>query len=132
MIEQLGLTGRVGVVTGAARGIGLEIARFMTTLRAEVIMADINPAVHGSAAALAAGGSTVTAVQCDVSTAPGLADLVAVVEADQRGLSFLVNNAAAYAELPPVSLTDITEDLWDKIRAVRFVVSGTVRDCCPP
>ena len=112
----LDLDGRAGVVTGAARGMGLEISRFLGGLGAEVIMADIDDrAVAQSATALEAQGMQVRPVRCDVASAEGLAGLVA--EAGDR-LDFVVNNAAAYAELPPEKLENIEPELWDRVQAV--------------
>jgi NAD(P)-dependent dehydrogenase (short-subunit alcohol dehydrogenase family) len=112
----LDLDGRVGVVTGAARGMGLEISRFLSGLGAEVIMADIDAkAAAESANAVQAQGGEVRPVRCDVASAEGLADLVAEVGGR---LDFLVNNAAVYAELPPEKLENIDAELWDKVQAV--------------
>lgn len=112
----LGLNGRAGVVTGAARGMGLEISRFLSRLGAEVLMADIDAtAAAESAGTVRAQGGKVRSVGCDVSSAGGLADLVAA--AGDR-LDFLVNNAAVYAELPPEKLENIDAELWDKVQAV--------------
>lgn len=113
----LDLSGCRGVVTGAARGMGLEISRFLSSLGAEVIMADIDAAVVSeSAAQVQAEGGRARPVYCDVAATAGLTDLLGEVGA--QPLDFLVNNAAIYAELLPVRLEDIEPELWDRVQAV--------------
>ena len=92
-MNKLDLQGRVGIVTGGARGIGLAVARRMVQSGASVSIWDMDPAkAEESRAALAADGN-VTAEVLD------LADEVAVAEATQRTLKahgkidLLVNNA---------------------------------------
>jgi NAD(P)-dependent dehydrogenase (short-subunit alcohol dehydrogenase family) len=119
LMTEFNLAGRVGVVTGAARGLGLEISKFLSDLGAEVIMADIDAAtVEEAASTLLSENGKVRPVRCDVSSAEGLTELVSEVAAGERGLDFLVNNAALYAELPPVRLEDIDPDLWDRVQNV--------------
>jgi len=118
-VNAFDFAGRVGVVTGSAGGMGLEMSRYFSGLGAEVIMADINgEAVEKSAQSLRAGGGNARSVRCDVSSVEGLADLVAVVDGVPNGLDFVVNNAAIYAELPDVRLEDIEPELWDRVQAV--------------
>ena len=92
-MNKLDLQGRVGIVTGGARGIGMAVARRMVASGAAVSIWDMDPAkAEESRAALAADGN-VTAEVLDLS------DEVAVAEATQRTLKahgkidMLVNNA---------------------------------------
>ena len=62
------LDGKAAVVTGAAQGIGLEIARTFVREGASIALGDINgAAAEKSAGELAAEGATVIAVRCDVT-----------------------------------------------------------------
>ncbi|WP_203076698.1 SDR family NAD(P)-dependent oxidoreductase [Falsiroseomonas ponticola] len=92
-MNKLDLQGRVGIVTGGARGIGLAVARRMVKSGASVSIWDMDPAkAEESRAALAADGN-VTAEVLDLS------DEVAVAEATRRTVAahgkidLLVNNA---------------------------------------
>jgi 3-oxoacyl-[acyl-carrier protein] reductase len=92
-MNKLDLAGRVAIVTGGARGIGLAVARRMVASGASVSIWDVDPAkAEESRAALAADGS-VTAQVLD------LTDEVAVAEAARKTaeahgkIDILVNNA---------------------------------------
>jgi NAD(P)-dependent dehydrogenase (short-subunit alcohol dehydrogenase family) len=82
------LDGKVALVTGAARGIGLSVARRFVQEGAEVMIADIDPA--GAAAAEAIGGRFVRA---DVGAAAEAAASVQETCAAFGRLDVLVNNA---------------------------------------
>jgi 3-oxoacyl-[acyl-carrier protein] reductase len=92
-LNKLDLAGRVAIVTGGARGIGLAVARRMVASGASVSIWDADPAkAEESRAALAADGA-VTAEVLD------LTDEVAVAEAAEKTakahgkIDILVNNA---------------------------------------
>lgn len=88
MPEITRLTGLVAIVTGAADGIGAATARRFVEEGARVVLADRNPAVEATAAAL--GG---VACQVDV-TAPGTGEhLAQTALSTWSRLDILVNNA---------------------------------------
>jgi 3-hydroxybutyrate dehydrogenase len=88
------LAGRAALVTGAASGIGREIAEALARAGARVTLADLDgPAAERAAAALAAQGLLARGVACDVTSE---AQVCAVVDEtlDAHGrLDVLVNNA---------------------------------------
>jgi galactitol 2-dehydrogenase len=113
------LLGKSALITGAARGIGLEFARAYLAEGATVTIADIN----GDAATSAAKslGERAHAVQMDVtdqtSIEAGFAQAV-----DQMGkLDILINNAALFSACP---ITEISRADYDRLFAVN--VSGTL------
>ena len=107
------LDGKCALITGAARGIGLEFARAYLREGAKVAIADINmPAAQAAAARLGAGA---IAIRLDVTDQASID--AAVVEAVQLmgRIDILVNNAALF-DLAPI--VDITRASYDRLFAV--------------
>lgn len=86
------VAGKVAIVTGASRGVGLEDARLLVREGARVIMTDVNE--EAGLAEAAALGENARFIRQDVSSEQGWRDLLAVVEKDYGRLDILVNNAA--------------------------------------
>src|ERR1700712_5161738 len=82
------LSGRVAIVTGAARGIGAATAARLTKDGASVLLVDKNPDVEQTAAAI--GG---VALVLDVSEAGAGERLVQAALTSFGKLDILVNNA---------------------------------------
>jgi 3alpha(or 20beta)-hydroxysteroid dehydrogenase len=94
MSEALRLEGRVALVTGAAHGIGAEIARVLVDRGADVVLADIDEeAVKATSAAL---GARASAVRLDVADEAQWQEVVAGVVAAHERLDILVNNAGVF------------------------------------
>lgn len=104
------LSGKVAIVTGASRGIGMQTAELFASEGAKVVCAarTLNEGEHrmleGSlsttVARIRAAGGEATAITADVSTE---ADCIALVEAARRTygpIDILVNNAALNYYLP--------------------------------
>jgi NAD(P)-dependent dehydrogenase (short-subunit alcohol dehydrogenase family) len=118
--------GRVAIVTGAAQGLGLVIARRLAEEGADIVACDIQEERLGRATQDLQQGTNqrILPVAGDLSEA-GAADAVVRRALDEFGrLDTLVNNAAALIRL---RLVDFTEELMQ--RAVRWNVWNTLR-CC--
>ena len=107
------LQGKTALITGAARGIGLEFARAYIAEGATVALADINAeAVQKAAASL---GPKAIALHMDVtrqdSIDAGFTDVVARL----GKLDILINNAALFTAAP---IVEITRADYDRIFAV--------------
>lgn len=89
-----GLDGRAALVTGAAGGIGREIAEQLAREGARVVLADLDPAgAERAAAALAAQGLAAQGIGCDVTREADVERAVAAVVSAHGRLDVLVNNA---------------------------------------
>jgi NAD(P)-dependent dehydrogenase (short-subunit alcohol dehydrogenase family) len=113
------LQGKTALITGAARGIGLEFARAYIAEGATVILADINAeAVAKAAASL---GPQAHAVQMDVTRQDSIDAGFAAAVAKMGRLDILINNAALFTAAP---IVEITRADYDKLFAVN--VAGTL------
>jgi NAD(P)-dependent dehydrogenase (short-subunit alcohol dehydrogenase family) len=113
------LDGRVAIVTGGAAGIGRYYSKALAEAGARVMIADIvNGEDVAREIASASGADAAAAVQFDVSDEASVKGLVAATLGRFGQIDVLVNNAALYARLTPINVTDIDVDLWDKVMAV--------------
>ncbi len=113
------LNGKTALITGAARGIGLEFARAYIAEGARVALADINAAaVQAAAASL---GPQAVAVQMDVTDQASIEAGFAEAVARLGKLDILINNAALFTAQP---IVEITRTDYDRIFAVN--VAGTL------
>ncbi|WP_329409166.1 3-oxoacyl-ACP reductase FabG [Nocardia vinacea] len=88
------LDGRVAVVTGAAQGIGYEIARLFGSAGASVVIGDINAdAARDAAERIAAFGGKATFLRCDVTAEDEVAALIAHCADSFGPPQIMVNNA---------------------------------------
>src|SRR5689334_15298060 len=88
------LADRVAIVTGAGRGIGLEIARAFAREGVAVVVTDIRQDLLDSVGAeWQANGWQGLQLRCDVSSAADDKAVVEVVEKTFGRLDILVNNA---------------------------------------
>ena len=111
------LTGRLAVVTGCRRGIGLAMAEALAAAGADII---------GVSAALEAGGSEVgervaghgrsfVPYRADLADRSAVRELARCLTARERPVDILVNNAGTIRRAPAAEHTD--ED-WDHVMEV--------------
>ena len=104
------LTDRVAVVTGAGRGIGLEICRALGEAGARIVVADIDSATREAAATeLRAGGADATAMAVDVTDTASVNALAEAVMSKFGRVDILVNNAGVSRLTDAL---DMTDDEW--------------------
>jgi NAD(P)-dependent dehydrogenase (short-subunit alcohol dehydrogenase family) len=107
------LKGKVALITGAARGIGLAFAEAYVREGATVAIADINlTAAEKSAAAI---GPNCFAVHIDVTNLESITKAVDQVIAKAGHIDILVNNAALFDMAP---IVDITEASFNKLFSI--------------
>ena len=109
MVLPIDLSGRVALVTGGARGIGLGISRALVSAGAEVVTcsrSDVEP-VPGT-----------THRVCDVRDPESVAALVASIVSGAGRLDILVNNAGG---APPADAATASPRFHDKIVALNLL-----------
>jgi NAD(P)-dependent dehydrogenase (short-subunit alcohol dehydrogenase family) len=123
------LNGKVGVVTGAASGIGRAVAERLVSEGMKVVLADVEEAALGKAVAqLAEGGGTVIGVPTDVSDAASVDDLAKRTLAEFGAVNLVHNNAgvATGGTIWELSVDDwqwvLGVNLWGVIHGVRSFV----------
>jgi NAD(P)-dependent dehydrogenase (short-subunit alcohol dehydrogenase family) len=122
----LELSGRVAIVTGAARGIGFAIAERFSRAGASVVIADVDK--EGAAAAVErlgeGGGKAVGAVVNVTSPEEGGAMVERALDAFGK-LDILVNNAGITGRDAP--LWETTDEDWERVLGLNL--TGTFY-CC--
>lgn len=121
--------GKVAVVTGAASGIGAGMAQRFAREGMRVVLADVERGpLDATAAAIAATGAKVLAVQTDVSQAEQVQALADRTWAEFGGCDVLCNNAGVFVggKLWERSLNDwqwlLGVNLWGVIHGVHAFV----------
>ncbi len=113
------LENRLGLVTGAGRGLGAAIALAIARAGGRVIVTDVAPdLVEASVAAIRAEGHEAWGHVLDVSDAQACLALAETVRREQGAISMLVNNAGVGGEAP---LDDPRVlDIWNRQLAVNL------------
>lgn len=111
-MELFDLTGKVAVVTGGTRGIGLMIARGLLDAGARVYVSSRKAAAGDEAVGELSAHGTVVSVPADVSIEAGCVQLAREVGAREERVHVLVNNAGATWGAP---LEEFPAQAWDKV-----------------
>lgn len=107
------LEGKIALITGASRGIGLAIARRVAAMGARVSLCARNAErLEAAARECKAMGTDVAAVPADLTRAADIAKLVETTERQLGSIEILVNNAGT-GYFGPVE--NAGEEDWDKV-----------------
>jgi 3-hydroxybutyrate dehydrogenase len=124
------LKDKSAIITGAASGIGKEIAIIFAREGAKIAIADMNKAAADAAAAeITASGGTAIGIAMDVTDEKAVIDGVEAAVAAFGGVDILISNAGIQIVHP---LEDFTYADWKKMLAIH--VDGaflTTRACLP-
>lgn len=129
--ELYDLTGKVAVVTGAAKGIGLAIAGRLSEAGATLVLSDIDAeTVRSVRDEMRGQGRAASDCVSDVSTAAGAVEPVRAAKAEHGRIDVLVNNAGIYPMTPAL---DLTEDVWDRtlnlnLKGLFFAAQAAARE----
>ena len=113
-------SGKCAVITGAGSGIGRAATLLFAREGATVYAADID---LDRAKAVAAEGSNIVAVACDVCDVAQIKALMDQAASEQGGIDVLFNNAGAGGDRAPID--EIEPEGWDRtfdllMRSVAF------------
>ncbi|MEV4602983.1 SDR family oxidoreductase [Amycolatopsis sp. NPDC049253] len=111
------LTGKLAVVTGARRGIGLGMAEALAAAGADIVAVSANQEPSGSEveARVTALGRRCTALSADFTDRAAVADLADALADLGRPVDILVNNAGTIARAPAAEHSDAD---WDRVLTV--------------
>src|SRR5436190_2043573 len=112
---RMDLTGKVALVTGAARGIGLGIADLLVANGAQVLYADLDFETAQVAAGKSASGA---ALAMDVSNEAQVEAGIAQVLKQHGQLDILVNNAGINTFKHRVNVDQFPLEEWQRILSV--------------
>ena len=113
----LKLSGKAAIVTGCAKGIGLEISRTLLQEGCRVCMVGTDHAALERAEREFSVLGPCMARVCDVTDARQIQETFAAVEAAYSTVDILVNNAGV---LKPKKIEDMSEAEWDRSLAVNL------------
>ncbi len=113
-LEKFRIDGKIAVVTGAARGIGLSASEALAEAGAKVVLTDMSQELLDKAiTALAAKGYGVEGKLLDVTDVEGVQRVHDSIIARHGRVDILVNNAGiAISNRPAETMAD---DVWNKV-----------------
>ena len=109
----LGIQGKVAIVTGSGRGIGEAIARTLAEEGAKVAIVDVDTEkAESTASTLQAEGHEAYAIPCDVSDMASVDAMTTLCVEKFEGVDILVNNAGFCRDK---SILKMQESDWDAV-----------------
>lgn len=108
------LENKIALVTGAAGGLGKQIAKTLLEHKATVIISDINEELLHDAYRELESIHDVDYVKADVSNKQQVVDMIAYIVSKYGKIDILVNNAGGSLNTPK-HLEDIEEEDWDLV-----------------
>jgi len=112
MANDLSLDGKVALVTGAAQGIGREIASRLAQNGARVILSDVEPELGKKAAAAI---NTASYCDLDVTSEEKWEETIRAIRGEHGRLDILVNNAGIS---PAANIEQTDLNLWRRVQTI--------------
>lgn len=118
--------GKVILITGAARGVGMVITKKFAQEGATVIINDID-VLEGELVAkqINQKGFKAFVVKADVSKSAEVEAMIHKVINSYGGIDILINNAAVFARSVPI--VELEEEEWDRVMSINL---KSVFNCC--
>ena len=111
------LDGKCAIMTGAAQGIGAELAKAQALEGARVLVTDVND-TSACVDEIRAAGDAAEGAAVDVTSNADLAAMVSKAEKLFGPVEILVNNAGIFANLDLKPFWEIGDDEWDRLMRV--------------
>ena len=128
-VSLFSLDGKVALVTGGTRGIGLMVARGFLQAGAQVYVSSRKAQAGDEAVEALSPFGTVVSLPADVSTQAECVRLAAEVASREGSLDILVNNAGATWGAP---LQEFPEAGWDKVLDLNLKAPFYLSRACLP
>jgi len=110
------LKGKVAIITGAGRGIGRAAALLFSKEGAEVVIAEIDEnSGEKTKSDIAKEGGNAIFVKTDISKAADVKNLIVKTIEAFGNLHILYNNASVFWFGKDGYITDIDEEIWDRV-----------------
>ena len=130
-MTQLPLNGKVALITGASRGIGLAIAQAYAAAGAKVVLSSRKQeGLDQAASTIREQGGEALPVAAHSSDSAAVQSLVEQATAEWGGIDIVVNNAATNPHFGPIMTAE--ESHWDKILDVNVKGYFRVVKACVP
>ena len=126
------LSGQVGIVTGAAQGLGAGFARALAAAGMAVTLVDVKEEVLAVGAEIRDAGGDALPLVADISVREDVEHVVEAATGINGGLDLLVNNAGRWTQSPVTDGWEKVLSDWDLIMETNL--KGTVmmgRACVP-
>lgn len=121
-----GVQGRVAVISGGARGLGLAAGRLLASRGARVVLLDRDEAMLAtSVTTLVQEGAEARHAVVDVRSGQACTDAIDRIAAEEGRLDILVNSAGVHGPNRP--LWEVEDGEWEDVMAVN--VTGTFNLC---
>lgn len=128
-IKRYELAGKVILITGGSRGLGLEMARVSASKGAKVVIcARTELQLKRAETELQASGAKVLAVLTDLRDPDQASQLISTVQEHFGGIDVLINNAGVM-EVGPENVMDISDyqnvmssNLWSALHTIKAVI----------
>lgn len=134
IIKNFSLEGKIALVTGAAYGIGFELAKSYAQAGATIVFNDINQElVDKGIKAYEELGIKAYGYVCDVTNEPKVMELVETIEKEVGVIDILVNNAGIIKRIPMLEMKAeefrqvIDVDLTAPFIVAKAVIPGMIK-----
>jgi NAD(P)-dependent dehydrogenase (short-subunit alcohol dehydrogenase family) len=125
IVEMFSLEGKTAIVTGAARGLGAEIALGLAQCGASLVLADLNMPEDSTKRVEKLGGRCI-ALQIDISDEKQVEGLVERAVSEYGKVDILINNAGI-SQMSYTPTENLSTEEWDRV--IRINLSGAFL-CC--